>query len=188
MSAGNLSLSGILAPPTRQGITSFFCCRAGATSNLTQSSDRSMRRVPPPMPSTSSLHTLSNQCLVVTSNSAMEDRRKHVLHVSPDRTLARSRHQVLSAVGFHVFCVYTVSAALFEISLGRCGTLLLCRQLKRESRETLATFFHEHCPEPFIVTILAHENDYCPPQTHARVVHSSDHVALLRVFREKLAA
>jgi len=118
----------------------------------------------------------------------VNDHRKNVLHVSPDETLARSRHQVLSAVGFHVFCVYTVSAALFEISLGRCGTLLLCHQLKKNSRETLATFFHERCPEPFIVTILAHEKDYCPPQTHARVVHSPDHVPLLTLFREKLAA
>jgi hypothetical protein len=134
------------------------------------------------------LPTLSNQCLTVTSNLCVDDSRKNVLHVSPDRTLARSRHQVLSAVGFHVFCVYTVSAALFEISLGRCGTLLLCHQLKKNSRETLAAFFHEHCPEPFIVAIVADENDYCPPQTHARVIHSSDHVTLLRVFREKLAA
>jgi hypothetical protein len=134
------------------------------------------------------VHTLSNQCLAVTSNSPVNDHHKNVLHVSPDRTLARSRHQVLSAVGFRVFCVYTVSAALFEISLGRCGTLLLCHQLKKNSRETLATFFHERCPEPFIVAIVADENDYCPPQSHARVVHSSDHVALLRVFREKLAA
>lgn len=124
----------------------------------------------------------------MTSNLSVEDRRKHVLHVSPDQTLARSRHQVLSAVGFHVLCLYTVSAALFEISLGRCGTLLLCHQLKKNSRETLAGFFHQHCPEPFIVAIVADENDDCPPQTHARVVHSADHVALLRVFREKLAA
>jgi hypothetical protein len=134
------------------------------------------------------LHRASNQCLTVTSNLSVDDHRKNVLHVSPDETLARSRHQVLSAVGFQVFCVYTVSAALLEISLGRCGTLLLCHQLKKNSRETLAAFFHEHCPEPFIVAIVVDENDYCPPQTHARVVHSSDPVALLRVFREKLAA
>jgi hypothetical protein len=77
---------------------------------------------------------------------------------------------------------------LFEISLGRCGTLLLCHQLNKNSRESLAAFFHEHCAEPFIVAIVVDENDSCPPQTHARVVHSSDHVARLRVFREKVAA
>jgi hypothetical protein len=125
---------------------------------------------------------------MVTSNLSVDDHRRNVLHVSPDRILARSRQQVLSKVGLQVFCVYTVSAALFEVSLGRCGTLLLCHQLKKDSRASLAAYFHEHCPEPFIVAILADENDYCPPQAHARVLHSADHIPLLLLFREKQPA
>jgi hypothetical protein len=119
---------------------------------------------------------------------AVKERHKNVLQVAPDRELARFRDRVLSEVGFSMVSVHTESDALFEISLGRCGILLLCQQLTRASREALAMFFHEHCPEPFIVAILADENDHCPPHTHARVVHSPDPAALVRVFREKMAA
>jgi hypothetical protein len=118
----------------------------------------------------------------------VEERHKNVLQVAPDRQLAGFRHRVLSEVGFYVVSVHTESAALFEISLGRCGILLLCHQLNRESREALAMCFHEHCPEPFIVAILADENGHCPPQAHARVVHSENPASLARVFRQKMAA
>jgi hypothetical protein len=118
----------------------------------------------------------------------MEERHKSVLQVAPDRQLAGFRHRVLCEVGFSVVSVHTESAALFEISLGRCGILLLCHQLKRASREALAIYFHEHCPEPFIVAILADENGHCPPQAHARVVHSENPASLARVFRQKMAA
>ena len=123
----------------------------------------------------------------------MDERHRTVLSVCSDRELARFRHDVLAGVGFQVVSVHTVSShtvssALYEISFGRCGVLLLCHRLNKPSRETLASYFHEHCPEPYIVSILANEDDHYPPQTHARVVHSNDPAPLVRALRENLAA
>jgi DNA-binding NtrC family response regulator len=124
----------------------------------------------------------------VTSNVGVDERHRTVLSVCPDRELARFRHDVLAEAGFQVVSVHTVSSALYEISFGRCGILLLCHRLNKASRETLASYFHEHCPEPYIVSILANEDDHYPPQTHARVVHSNDPATLVRALRENLAA
>jgi hypothetical protein len=49
----------------------------------------------------------------------MSDRARTVLHVSPDIALAQSRTRALTSIGYHVVCVQTVVAALFEISMGR---------------------------------------------------------------------
>jgi DNA-binding response OmpR family regulator len=111
-----------------------------------------------------------------------------VLHVSPDPALAKSRTQVLTAIGYEVFSVQSVMAALFEMSLGRCGILLLCHKLDHTRRCTLAEYFHQKCPHPYIVAVLAHEDDYYPPQAHARVVFSQDHSSLVRIMRQRLAA
>ena len=118
----------------------------------------------------------------------MADRRRTVLHVSPDATLARSRTEALTVIGFEVSCVQTVGTALFEISLGRCGVLVLCHKLDPTGRCTLAEYFENNCPEPYIVAILAHEHDHYPPQAHARVVYSQDHQLLVGVMRERLRA
>ena len=118
----------------------------------------------------------------------MADRRRSVLHVSPDSTLARSRTEALTAIGFEVSCVQTVIAALFEISLGRCGVLVLCHKLDHAGRCTLAEYFQQNCPEPYIVAILAHEHDHYPPQAHARVVYSQGHQTLVGVMRQRLKA
>ena len=118
----------------------------------------------------------------------MGDRSKSVLHVSPDAALTESRAKVLTAIGCEVFSVQTVVAALFEISLGRCGILLLCHKLDRTGRCTLSQYFHENCPEPYIVAVLAHEADHYPPEVHACVVHSQDHSSLVKVMRQRVAA
>jgi hypothetical protein len=118
----------------------------------------------------------------------MGDRSKSVLHVSPDTALTESRTKVLTAIGCHVFSVQTVVAALFEISLGRCGILLLCHKLDRTGRCTLSQYFHQNCPEPYIVAVLAHEDDHYPPHAHACVVHSQEHGSLVRVMQHRLAA
>ena len=118
----------------------------------------------------------------------MGDRRKTVLHVSPDKALAKSRSKVLTAIGCEVFSVQTVAGALFEISLGRCGILLLCHKLDHTGRCTVAEYFHQNCPEPYIVAVLGHKDDHYPPETHACVVYSQDHGPLMRVVRQRLAA
>ncbi len=118
----------------------------------------------------------------------MPDRRSTVLHVSPDAALAKSRMRALNSIGCHVLCVDTVVAALFEISMGQCGILLLCHKLDHTGRCTLAEYFHQNCPEPYIVAVLAHENDQFPPGAHARVVHSRDHGSLIAVMRQRLSS
>lgn len=118
----------------------------------------------------------------------MPDRGSTVLHVSPDAALAKSRHEALTPIGFDVVCVQTVTAALFEISMGRCGILLLCHKLDYTGRCTLAEFFHKNCPTPYIVAVLAHEHDHYPPQTHACVVYEQDHGGLVAVMRRRLSA
>ncbi|HZQ25131.1 MAG TPA: hypothetical protein VFA89_20245 [Terriglobales bacterium] len=111
-----------------------------------------------------------------------------VLHVCPDRTLAGSRRRVLTALGCDVVWVHNEGAALLEISLGRCGILLLCHLLPAAVRASLTDFFHAKCPDPYIVAIVAHEAEPHPPRAHARVVHSPDHAALAAVMRQRLAA
>ena len=118
----------------------------------------------------------------------MNGRSNNVLHVSPDVDLAESRTKALTAIGCQVFSVQTVVAALFEISLGRCGILLLCHKLDHRGRCTLAEYFHQNCPEPYIVAVLGHSDDHYPPQAHVRVVHSRDHGSLVKVMRQRLAA
>ena len=115
-------------------------------------------------------------------------RSKTVLHVHLMATLAESRTQVLTAIGYRVFSVHTVIAALFEVSLGRCGILVLCHKLDRSGRCTLAEYFHQNCPKPYIVAVLAHEDDHSPPQAHARLIYSKDHGALVELMRQQLAA
>jgi DNA-binding NtrC family response regulator len=118
----------------------------------------------------------------------MSDRGRAVLHVSPDTTLAKSRTRALTLIGYEVVCVETVAAALFEISMVRCGILLLCHKMDHTGRCTVAKYFHQNCPDPYIVAVLAHEHDHYPPQAHARVVFSEDHGALVRVMRQRLSA
>jgi hypothetical protein len=118
----------------------------------------------------------------------VRDLSKTVLHVSPDSELAESRGRVLQAIGYEVFSVDGESAALFEISMGRCGILLLCHKLSAAARESLANCFHAKCPAPFIVAILAREGDPCPSRAHARVVFRADHTALAAVLQQRLAA
>ena len=118
----------------------------------------------------------------------MADRQKTVLHVSPDSALARSRTTALTSIGYEVTCVATVVAALFEISFGRCGVLVLCHKLHHAGRCTLAEYFRKNCPDPYIVAILAHEQDHYPPQAQARVVYSQDHQPLVGVMRQRLKA
>jgi hypothetical protein len=118
----------------------------------------------------------------------MEDRARTVLHVCPDQQLAESRHPVLAAIGCHVVWVQNEGAALFEISLGRCGTLLLCHKLSRAARASVADYFHTNCPDPFIVAIVAHEADRHPPWAHAHVAYSANRVPLAAVLRRHLAA
>ncbi|MBV8476320.1 MAG: hypothetical protein JOZ36_06620 [Acidobacteria bacterium] len=118
----------------------------------------------------------------------MRDRPRTVLHVSPDPALANSRAQALSPIGCHVVSVETVVSALLEISLGRCGILLLCHKLDHTGRCTLAEYFDKNCPDPYIVAVLAHDDDHFPPQAHACVVHSPDHGSLVTVMRQRLAA
>src|SRR5581483_2817655 len=120
--------------------------------------------------------------------TAMSHRGRTVLHVSPDTTLAKSRTRALTPIGYEVVCVETVVAALFEISMGRCGILLLCHKLDHTGRCTVAEYFHQNCPDPYIVAVLAHEHDNYPPQAHARVLFSEDHVPLVTVMRQRLSA
>ena len=61
----------------------------------------------------------------------------------------------LTAAGCHVVSVETVSAALFEISMGLCEILLLCHKLDHARRCTLAEFFQQNCPDLYIIAVLA---------------------------------
>ena len=119
----------------------------------------------------------------------MPDRARTVLQVSPDTALAQSRTRALTSIGYHVVCVQTVVAALFEISMGRCGILLLCHKLDQTGRCTLAEYFHHNnCPDPYIVAVVAHEQDHYPRQAHARVVDSHDHAPLVTLLRQHPSA
>ncbi len=118
----------------------------------------------------------------------MEARPRTVLHVCPDRVLAGSRRQVVTAIGYDVVWVQSESAALFEISLGRCGILLLCHRLPAAVRESLTNYFHAKCPDPYIVAVVAHEAEPHLPGAHAHVVYSADHAGLAAVLRQRLAA
>ena len=118
----------------------------------------------------------------------MGERHKTVLAVSPDRQLAGQREAALTKAGFYVVSVHTEAAARYEIHFGRCGVLLLCHKLDRAVREALARDFHRLCPEPFIVSMLAHERDHYPAQTHACVLHSHDLSHLVITLSQQLAA
>jgi hypothetical protein len=111
-----------------------------------------------------------------------------VLHVSPDSALAESRTNALTKIGCQVVNVETVSSAVFEINLGRCGILLLCHKLHAEGRSYLAEYFRKNCPDPFIIAVLAHERDHYPPKAHAKVVYARDHRPLVALLRQRLAS
>jgi hypothetical protein len=72
---------------------------------------------------------LFNVAVIRDIKPAVLDRHSTVLHVSPDRALAESRSRALASIDFHVVCVETVVSALFKISMGRCGVLLLFHKL-----------------------------------------------------------
>jgi hypothetical protein len=106
----------------------------------------------------------------------------------PERELAVSRQRVAKAIGYDVVWVQSHGAALFEISLGRCGILLLCHLLNAGVRASLTDYFHAKCPDPYIVAVVAHEAESRPSRAHVRVVYSPDHAALAAVLRRRLAA
>ena len=97
---------------------------------------------------------------------------------------------MVEAIGYDLVWVQSEGAALFEISLGRCGILLLCHLLSEDVRASLTDYFHAKCPDPYIVAVVAHEAETHPPRAraHARVVHSPDHAGLAAVLRQRLAA
>jgi hypothetical protein len=133
----------------------------------------------------STRNSVTNAWGVIYIKPVMPDRGRTVLHVSPDSALAESRTRALASIGYEVVRAETVLAAWFEISMGRCGILLLCHKLDRAGRCTLAEYFHKNCPDPYIVAILAHEADDYPPQAHARVLFSKEHGPLLTVMRQR---
>ena len=118
----------------------------------------------------------------------MRERAITVLHLSPYPDLAESQTNALSRIGCHVVTVHTVSSAIFEISLGRCGILLLCHKLSHENRGSVAEHFGKNCPDPYIIAVLAHHDDHYPPQAHAKVVHARDHGPLVTLLRQRLTA
>ena len=118
----------------------------------------------------------------------MKQRAPTVLQVCPNKDLAASRQRVLTAIGYEVFWVQNEGPALFEISLGRCGILLLCHLLSEAARESLADNFHSRCPDPYIVAIVAHEAQSHPQRAHARVIYSPNHANLAEVLRQRLVA
>jgi hypothetical protein len=118
----------------------------------------------------------------------MEARARTVLHVCPDRALAGSRRRVVTAIGYDVVWVQSESATLFEISMGRCGILLLCHLLPEAVRASLTDYFHTQRPDPYIVAVVAHEAETHPPRAHARVIYSPDHAGLADLLRQRLAA
>jgi hypothetical protein len=129
-----------------------------------------------------------NAIVPVAIKTIMEQRVRTLLHVCPDAELAGSRSRVLSAIDCHLVWVRSESAARFEISLGRCGILLLCHLLSDAARASLADYFHTRCPDPYIVAIVASEAEPLPPGAHARVIYSPDHAGLAAVMRQRLAA
>jgi hypothetical protein len=118
----------------------------------------------------------------------MEHSARTVLHVCPDPELAGSRRRVVTAVGYDVVWVRSEAAALFEISMGRCGILLLCHLLPETVRGSLTEYFHTQCPDPYIVAVVAHETEPHPLGAHARVLYSADHAGLAALLRQRLAA
>lgn len=118
----------------------------------------------------------------------MGGRQRTVLHVCPDRKLAGSRRRVVAAIGYDVIWVQSEGEAHFEISMGRCGVLLLCHLLPAAARASLIEYFHTRCPDPYVVAVVAHEAEPLLPGAHARVVYSADHAGLAMVMRQRLAA
>jgi hypothetical protein len=90
-------------------------------------------------------------------------------------------------MGYDIVWVQSEGAALFEISMGRCGILLLCHLLPKAVRASLADYFHAQCPDPYIVAVVAHEAETHPPLAHARVVYSPGHAGLAAVLQQYLA-
>lgn len=118
----------------------------------------------------------------------MESHNRIILHVCPEPELAESRQRVVKAIGYDLVWVQTEGAALFEISLGRCGILLLCHLLSASVRASLAEYFHAKCPDPYIVAVVAHDWETGPSRAHAHVAYSPDHAGLAAVLRQRLAA
>jgi DNA-binding response OmpR family regulator len=118
----------------------------------------------------------------------MAERARTILHVCPDRELAGSRRRVVRAIGYDVVWVENEGAALFEISMGRCGILLLCHLLPETVRGSLTEYFRTQCPDPYIVAVVAHETEPHPLGAHARVLYSADHAGLAALLRQRLAA
>ena len=113
----------------------------------------------------------------------MEERARTLLHVCLDPKLAGSRRRMATAMGYDIVWVQSGGAALFEISMGRCGILLLCH-LPEAVRASLTSYFHAQCPDPYIV--VAHEKPMgaCP----CAPVYSPDHAGLAAVLQQRLAA
>lgn len=98
----------------------------------------------------------------------MEERARTLLHVCLDPKLAGSRRRMATAMGYDIVWVQSGGAALFEISMGRCGILLLCH-LPEAVRASLTSYFHAQCPDPYIV--VAHEKPMRRLPMRASFIH-----------------
>ena len=132
----------------------------------------------------------SNVCHCVTHQRCMDGSPSEtILSVCPDKQLSRRRERVLQRAGLLVISVHTEVAARYEITLGRCGVLLLCHLLTWEARNDLARLFHESCPQPpHIVCVLAEQHHPCPEHATATVLHSCDAAALVNAVKPRRAA
>ena len=76
-----------------------------------------------------------------------------VLSVSQNGEALREREAVLRNGGMEVISVLSSVEAHFEISMGRCGVLLICYRLSEAEAQDLTGIFKNYCPQGLVVFV-----------------------------------
>jgi hypothetical protein len=77
-----------------------------------------------------------------------------VLSFSPSAEVLKAREVVLRSGGMHVISVLSSVQAHFEITMGRCGVLLICYRLSEAEAQDLTTIFKRYCPQGRVVFVM----------------------------------
>src|SRR5690242_2619545 len=79
--------------------------------------------------------------------------RNTVLSVSPSNEALQSREAVLRNGGMKVISVLSSVQARFEITMGRCGILLICYRLSEAEAQDLTRTFKQYCPDGRVIFV-----------------------------------
>ena len=76
-----------------------------------------------------------------------------VLSLSRSSEALKARETVLRNGGLNVISVSSPIEARYEITMGRCGVLLICYRLNEEDAQEITKLYKANCPQGLVIFV-----------------------------------